>query len=54
MMSLAQLYESGRGVTIDLAAALTLYRQALAAGESEAAPALRRIEAELKSAEYAR
>jgi TPR repeat protein len=53
MMSLAQLHETGRGVAIDRAASLKLYRQALAAGESEAALALRRIE-ELKDPEHAR
>jgi hypothetical protein len=38
---------------MDRAASVTLYRQALAAGESEAALALQRIEAELKNPEHA-
>jgi TPR repeat protein len=44
MTALASLYESGRGVGVDLATALTLYRRALAAGDPEAEPALRRLE----------
>jgi len=47
------LYESGRGVPRDRAAALVLYRKALAAGQTEAAPEVRRIEAELGRPEYA-
>jgi TPR repeat protein len=49
MVSLAQLYESGQGVASDRAAALALYRQALKVGHSDAAPEVRRIEAQLNS-----
>ena len=52
MISLAQLYESGQGVAGDLWAALTLYRQARDAGDPNAEPEVRRLEAELGSPEY--
>jgi TPR repeat protein len=45
MASLAELYEGGRGVENDPTAALTLYRQALNAGLSDAVQAVRRLEA---------
>jgi len=53
MLSLARLHESGQGVEVDRAAALKLYRQALAAGQADAAPAVQRIEAEARTAESA-
>jgi TPR repeat protein len=46
MMALASLHESGQGVAVDRAAALKLYRQALAAGLADAAAAIQRIEAQ--------
>jgi hypothetical protein len=42
------LHETGRGVSNDQAAALTLCRQALAAGCAESAPAIERIEARIR------
>jgi TPR repeat protein len=54
MASLAQLYEGGRGVSVDRDAALMLYRQASAAGHANAGPEVRRIEAELSGSQYAR
>ena len=55
MASLAQLYESGRGVPLDRAAALTLYRQALTAGDSNAAAAVGAgLEGTLRTSQYAR
>jgi TPR repeat protein len=48
MASLARLHESGRGVPTDLDAALKLYRRALAAGLTDAAAEVERIEAGLK------
>jgi TPR repeat protein len=50
---LAQLHEGGRGVPADHKVALALYRQALAAGQTDAAAAVRRIEAELAKSEVA-
>jgi TPR repeat protein len=54
MVSLAGLYEGGQGVARDPAVALTLYRQARDAGQADAEPEVRRIEAELRSLEPAR
>ena len=48
MVSLAQLYESGRGFASDRHSALILYRQALEAGNSAAGLEVRRLEAQLR------
>jgi TPR repeat protein len=53
MVSLAELYEGGRGVESNRAAALKLYQRALGAGHSDAALAVRRIQADLRRPEYA-
>jgi TPR repeat protein len=53
MVSLGQLYEGGRGVTLDRSEALALYRKALAAGLSAAASEVRRIEEEMQNPEFA-
>jgi TPR repeat protein len=44
MRALAELHEKGLGVSRDRAAALTLCRQALAAGDAGAEEAVRRLE----------
>jgi TPR repeat protein len=48
MASLAELYEIGRGVMPDRGIALTLHRKASAAGHAESAPAMKRLESELR------
>jgi TPR repeat protein len=53
MVSLAELYESGRGIASDRAAALALYRRAVDSGHAAAEPAMRRIEEQLGSAKLA-
>jgi TPR repeat protein len=52
-VSLAELYEAGRGVALDPDAALLLYRKALDAGHTAAQPAVLRMEAALRAPEYA-
>jgi hypothetical protein len=54
MTALAGLYDRGRGVPLDRAVALALYRRALAAGEAAAAADVERLEGSVKSTEYAR
>jgi hypothetical protein len=48
MMALAELYESGRGLASDRSSALTLYRQALEAGRTDASAQVLRLQAQLQ------